>query len=169
MNSHHGGRVVPAPDVLRPYTGDLLMSRNSTLVVHAGGIRRSRTELATLHTPEPTATWRPVPHSDLVGELIRGLERQGVNVVRDEYATMGKADAKLFGVMDLAIPHLDTGEFRMALGLRGANDKSMSIQVVAGARVFCCDNMALSSSGGVFLKKKHTSRLDLSAIVPRAI
>jgi len=144
----------------------MMTNGKATLCVHAGGIRRSRTELATLHTPEPTRSWRPVPHADLVGELIRGLANQGVEVVRDEYATMGKTDAKLFGVMDLAIPHLDTGEFRMALGLRGANDKSMSIQVVAGARVFCCDNMAMSSSGGVFLKKRHTSRLDLATVVP---
>src|SRR3954470_19242257 len=145
------------------------MFANSTLIVHAGGIRRTRDELATLHTPSPTATWRPVPHADLVGELIRGLEAQGVVVARDEYATMGRGDAKLFGVLDLAIPDLDTDDFRMALGLRGANDKSMSIQVVAGARVFCCDNMAMSSSGGVFLKKRHTSRLDLTTVVPRAI
>jgi len=145
------------------------MPSSSRLIVHAGGVRRTRDELATLHTPSPTATWKPVPHSDLVTELIRGLERQGVTVARDEYATMGREDAKLFGVLDLRIDHMDTDDFRMALGIRGANDKSMSIQVVAGARVFVCDNMAFSSNGGVFLKKKHTSRLDLAAVVPRAI
>ena len=145
------------------------MTGKAKLMVHAGGTRRTRDELATLHTPPPTATWRPVPHADLVAELIRGLDRQGVTVTRDEYATMGADDAKLFGVMDLAINHLDSPDFSMALGVRGANDKSMSIQVVAGARVFCCDNMAFSSNGGIFLKKKHTSRLDLASIVPRAI
>lgn len=145
------------------------MPENAKLMVHAGGVRRTRAELATLHTPDPTPTWRPVPHADLVGELIRGLEREGVAVARDEYATMGRDDARLFGVLDLVIPHLDTPDFRMALGIRGANDKSMSIQVVAGARVFVCDNMAFSSSGGVFLKKKHTSRLDLAGVVPPAI
>ncbi|QDV35348.1 DUF932 domain-containing protein [Tautonia plasticadhaerens] len=46
----------------------------------------------------------------------------------------------------------------------------MSIQAVAAARVFVCDNMAFSgSSGSVVLKKKHTSRLDLAAVVPEAI
>jgi hypothetical protein len=58
----------------------------------------------------------------------------------------------------------------MGLGLRGANDKSLSIQVIAAARVFVCDNWAFSgSSGAVFLKTKHTSRLDLAAVVPPAI
>lgn len=146
------------------------MSRNSTLIVHAGGVRRSREALATLHTPSPTATWKPVPHADLVGELIEGLTAQGVTISRDEYATMGRDDARLFGTMDLRIADLDTPDFAMALGLRGANDRSMSIQVIAAARVFVCDNMAFSGSdGSVVLRKRHTSRLDLSAVVPIAI
>src|SRR3954468_8024288 len=146
------------------------MSENSRLMVHCGGIRRTRDELATLHTPLPTATWRPVPHSELVSELIRGLEAQGVTIARDDYCTMGRDDARLLGTMDLRIPDLDTPDFAMGLGLRGANDRSMSIQVVAAARVFVCDNWAFSgSAGAVFLKKKHTSRLDLTAVVPPAI
>ena len=146
------------------------MSSNGSLIVHCGGVRRTRDELAGLHTPAPTKSWKPVPHAELVSELIRGLDAQGVEVVRDEYATMGRDDAKLFGVMDLRIAGLDTPDFGMALGLRGANDKSMSIQAVAAARVFVCDNMSFSgSSGSVVLKKKHTSRLDLAAVVPEAI
>jgi hypothetical protein len=116
------------------------MNRNSTLVVHAGGTRRTREELAALHTPVGTPTWKPVPHAELVGSLIEGLTAQGVEVVRDAYCTMGKEDARLLGTMDLRIPDLDTPDFAMGLGLRGANDKSMAIQVVAAARVFVCDN-----------------------------
>ena len=146
------------------------MSANSKLIVHAGGIRRTREELATLSTPPPTATWKPVPHAELVRELIRGLDAQGVTVVRDEYATMGRDDARLFGSMDLRIPDLETPDFGMGLGLRGANDKSMAIQVVAAARVFVCDNWAFSgSAGAIFLRKRHTSRLDLAVVVPQAI
>lgn len=146
------------------------MSGSSKLMVHAGGVRRTRDELATLATPPPTATWRPVPHADLVGELIKGLEAEGIAVARDEYCTMGRDHAKLFGVLDLRIPDLDTAEFGMSLGLRGANDKSMSIQVIAAARVFVCDNMAFSGTdGAVVLRKRHTSRLDLAAVVPPAI
>lgn len=141
-----------------------------SLIVHAGGVRRTRQELATLHTPPPTATWRPVPHSELISALMDGLQNQGVAIARDEYATMGHQDAKLFGMMDLRISDLDTPDYTMALGLRGANDKSMSIQVIAAARVFVCDNMAFSGSdGSVVLRKRHTSRLDLAAIVPNAI
>jgi hypothetical protein len=41
---------------------------------------------------------------------------------------------------------------------------------VAAARVFVCDNMAFSGSdGSVVLRKRHTSRLDLAAVVPPAV
>jgi hypothetical protein len=140
------------------------------LMVHRGGVRRTREELATLTTPPATATWKPVPHAELVAELVRGLEAQGARVVRDNYCTMGRDDAKLLGTMDLAIPGLDAPDFRMGLGLRGANDKSMAIEVVAAARVFVCDNWAFSgSTGAVFLKKKNTARLDLAVAVPPAV
>jgi hypothetical protein len=145
------------------------MTRNSSLIVHAGGVRRTRGELRSLHTPSPTATWKPVPHADLVTELIRALDAEGVTVVRDEYATVGREDARLFGVMDLR-SDLDSADFRMALGLRGSNDRTMAIQVVAAARVTVCDNMLFSGSdGAVVLRKKHTSKLDLAAVVPPAI
>jgi hypothetical protein len=146
------------------------MSGNSTLMVHVGGIRRTRDELAALHTPAPTETWKPVPHAELVSELIRGLGSRGVTVAREDFCTMGRDDAKLLGTMDLRIADLDTPDFGMGLGLRAANDKSMAIQVIAAARVFVCDNWAFSgSSGAVFLKKKHTSGLDLAAVVPPAV
>ncbi len=146
------------------------MSANSKLIVHCGGIRRTRQELATLHTPSATATWRPVPHAVLVDTLIDGLKAQGVEVTREDYCTLGRDDAKLLGTLDLRIRDLDTPDFSMGLGLRTANDKSLSVQVVCAARTFVCDNWAFSgSAGAVFLKRKHTARLDLRAVVPGAV
>jgi hypothetical protein len=124
------------------------MTSNSMLVVHCGGIRRTREDLRGLPTPLPTATWRPIPHVELVTELISGLEAHGVHVVREAYCTMGKDDARLLGTMDLRIPELDTPDFGMGLGLRAGNDKSCAVQFVAAARVFLCDNWAFSGSRG---------------------
>src|SRR4051812_3775467 len=146
------------------------MSRNSTLIVHCGGVRRTRQELANLHTPPPTATWRPVPHAELVSTLVEGLATNGVEVTREEFCTLGRDDAKLLGTLDLRIRDLDTPDFSMGLGLRASNDKSRSIQVVCAARTFVCDNWAFSgSAGAVFLKRKHTARLNLRAVVPGAV
>jgi Domain of unknown function (DUF932) len=142
----------------------------SKLIAHCGGIYRTREDLATIPTPAGTDTWKPVPHFDLVSSLIDDLGRRGIAVARESYATVGRDGARLFGVMDLRIDGLDTPDLSTSLGLRGANDRSMAIQVIAAARVFVCDNLAFSGSdGAVVLKKRHTSRLDLADVVPPAI
>jgi hypothetical protein len=143
---------------------------SSTLIAHCGGIYRTRDDLARIPTPAGTDTWKPIPHHELVTSLIDDLGRRGIVVTREHYATVGRDGARLFGVMDLRVDGLDTPEISTSLGLRGANDRTMAIQVIAAARVFVCDNLAFSGSdGAVVLKKQHTSRLDLAAVVPPAI
>jgi hypothetical protein len=143
---------------------------SSTLIAHCGGTYRTRAALAAIPTPAGTGTWKPVAHFDLVSSLIDDLGRRGIAVTREQYATVGRDGARLFGVMDLRVDGLDTPDLATSLGLRGANDRSMAIQVIAAARVFVCDNLAFSGSdGAVVLKKKHTSRLDLAQVVPPAI
>jgi hypothetical protein len=140
------------------------------LIAHCGGIYRTREQLAGLLTPAGTDTWRPVPHFDLVSSLIDDLGRRGIAVAREQFATVGRDGARLFGVMDLRVDGLDSADVSTSLGLRGANDKTMAIRVIAAARVFVCDNLAFSGSdGAVVLKKKHTGRLDLARVVPPAI
>jgi hypothetical protein len=143
---------------------------SSTLIAHCGGIYRTRDDLARIPTPAGTDTWKPVPYFDLVTSLIDDLGGHGIAVVREQYATVGRDGARLFGVMDLRVDGLDTPDLSMSLGLRGANDRSMAIQCIAAARVFVFDNLAVSGSDrAVVLKKKHTSRLDLAAVVPPGI
>jgi hypothetical protein len=139
-------------------------------MVHTGGRTRTRGELALLLTPEPTDTWKPVAHYELVASLIEGLTAHNITITREAYATSGKDDARLFGVLDLLIPDVAVPDFGMSLGIRGSNDRSLAIQATAGARVFVCDNLAFSGdSGTVVLKRKHTSGLDLRKVVPPAI
>jgi Domain of unknown function (DUF932) len=142
----------------------------STLMVHCGGVRRTRNQLAGLGTPAATATWKPVPHYYLVTALVESLAAQGAEIVHESYCTLGRDDAKVLGTIDLRLPDLDTPDFRMGLGLRASNDKSCAIQLVAACRVFVCDNWAFSgSSGAVFLRAKHTSGLDIRRKVPSAV
>jgi hypothetical protein len=143
---------------------------SATLMTHCGGQKKTREQLWGIETPEGTETWKPIPHGELVNRLIDGLRDNGIVVARDEYATMGRGDTKLFGVMELEMPSFNVTDYRMALGLRGSNDKSMAIQVIAAARVFVCDNMAFGGdSDAVMLSKKHTSGLDLGREVPLAV
>jgi hypothetical protein len=114
---------------------------SSTRIAHCGGTYRTRAALASIPTPAGTDTWKPVPHFDLVSSLIDDLGRRGIAVTRAQYATVGRDGARLFGVMDLCVDGLDTPDLSTSRGLRGANDRSMAIPVIAAARVFVCDNL----------------------------
>jgi hypothetical protein len=58
-------------------------------------------------------------------------------------------------------------EYGAAVGFRHATDKSLSIQIAVGARVFVCSNM--SFSGDLIAIRKHTSKLDLGEEMDRAM
>lgn len=142
---------------------------SSTLIAHRDSTYRSRQELALIPTPEGTKSWKPVGHYDLVDSITAELERRDITIVREQFA-VSHNDARLFGVMDLRVNGFSRSDVGMALGLRGANDKSLRLSIVTASRVFVCDNMAFSGSeGSVLLSRKHTSRLDLGDVIPKAL
>ena len=53
-----------------------------------------------------------------------------------------------------------------ALGFRNSHDKSFALGLTVGIRVICCDNLAFG--GEQTLNRKHTSRIELEAIIPSA-
>jgi hypothetical protein len=96
----------------------------SALIAHVDSTYRSRAELALIPTPEGTKTWRPVGHYALVDSVTAELERRDITIVRERFA-VSHNDARLFGVMDLRVNGFNRPDVGMALGLRGANDKTM--------------------------------------------
>ena len=131
---------------------------NATLVVHAGGEKITRSELATIRPTEvATRTFQPVAHIELIEMLDHVLVQRGIEVTREEFA-VAKEGARLFAVMDLRMGSLNG--ITAALGISTANDRSMSHRMVVGSRVFCCDNLALTADG-IALHKRHTPGLDL--------
>ena len=71
----------------------------STLMTHRGSLRITRDELAQVPAPEPTETWKPVPHMELVNTLTDILTGRGFHVQKEEYAVQQKGNI-LFGVLD---------------------------------------------------------------------
>lgn len=117
-----------------------------------------------LPTPPETDTFKPVPHAALIEELETALEFRHTRIVRDEYA-VSPDGMKLFGLLEL------DAEFegvRFAIGLRNSNDKSMRLGMVAGYRVFVCDNMALSGDFRPAFHK-HTKGLELTDVISIAV
>lgn len=121
----------------------------------------TREQLVKYATPEATRSWRPVSHAELVETLSYTLAKADMEITREQFA-VGSKGLALFGVMELA------GRFHdklrtMALGFRHSNDKSVALRMVAGTRVFVCDNLALSGTPVTF--RKHTSLLDLGRVL----
>jgi len=128
----------------------------NTLMVHAGGRRVTREELATLPTPASTNTHKVIPHHEVINALEETLSFRHINIVRGDYA-IAKDGARLFSLLEVDAEHEGV---RFAIALRNAHDKSMTLAMTAGYRVFICDNMAMS---GDFkpLAAKHTRNFDL--------
>ena len=141
------------------------MEAHSTLITHSGAERITRAELANLPIPAGTKTFKPVHHADLVNTIEEELDARKLTIVKQEYAVM-RDGSMLFATLDLS--YMKSKETTAALGLRTANDRSMSIQLVAGLRIFLCDNMAMSGDI-IALRRKHTSGLDLPMEIRGAI
>jgi Domain of unknown function (DUF932) len=125
------------------------------LVAHAGAEYIDREGLKTLETPEPTESWTPIPHYDLVQALEGQLRARGIAIVKEQFAVQ---KAKLFGLIDTDYAVDEEG--CASLGIRTANDKSLALQLAIGKRIFICDNMAFHGDL-IALRRKHTGNLDL--------
>jgi hypothetical protein len=139
-----------------PIVPEIVTPLNTTLMAHAGANKVTRLDLSTIETPDATDTFQPIAHSRLVDQLEEALAFRHISITRDEYA-VSKDGMKLFGLLELNSEYEDV---RFAIGLRNANDKSMRLGMVAGYRVFVCDNMALSGDFKPLLAK-HSKNFDL--------
>lgn len=145
----------------------------STLCVHSGKVQAHHVTYDVLAAlPEPAILGpyhKPVPHHVLIDGFRREAQAWNLTITREQFA-LGAKDAALFGVMDFAVASeaylvpVESGPSGLSLGFRSANDLSLAIRAVAGARVFVCDNLALS--GDMFaISRKHTQGLDLAAAI----
>lgn len=129
----------------------------STLCAHAGAHRVTLAELRTLPDPEKLGRIHtPVRHDVFVDGLLSAILTRGLEVTKQEFAVM-RGGAKLFGVIDFASKDSEMGH---CLGFRHGNDRSMRVRIVAGQRVFVCDNMALSGDE-VVMNRLHTNTFDI--------
>lgn len=142
-------RATVEPEVLPKADGTLLSDGRKTQKV-------TRAELALIETPQATDTFQPIPHARLIDCLEESLSFRHIQIVRDEYA-VSPDGMRLFGLLEL---NAEFQGVRFAIGLRNANDKSMRLGMVAGYRVFICDNMALSGDFKPMLAK-HSKHFDL--------
>lgn len=104
-----------------------------------------------------TDSFKPVAHIELVETLERKLNDRDIQIIREQYA-ISKDGMKLFGTLDLTLNGVEG--MAASLGMRTANNRAMALQMIAGMRVFVCDNMTMSGET-IILRRRHTSGLNL--------
>jgi hypothetical protein len=122
-----------------------------SMILHCGARQVGRDELDRVNPPEPTRTWFPVKHAEVVDAVMSNLRDQAF-VVRDVKYALARQNHRMFATLDLASP-LAAG-VTLAVGVRNSTDKSLPLGFCAGSRVFCCDNLAFHSE--LLVHRKHT-------------
>lgn len=131
-----------------------------TLLAHREATAATRAQVNAVKAPRAIGPYhKPVSHGELLSTLERQLKTSLNATVESESYALRRGGAGLFGVLTLS--YGETKEMTAALGLRHANDMSMSLQLVAGLTVFVCDNMVLRGDM-IVLKKRHTLNLALA-------
>lgn len=135
----------------------------------AASLSHNRSQLATFDNlvalPEPQKignVHQPIPHELLVRALRVEAEERGYQVTREQFALAG-GGSRLFGVIDLMPEGVTVAEDRgLSLGFRNSTNSTLALKMVAGSRVFVCDNMVLSGDL-IAVLRRNTIGLDLEA------
>ena len=134
------------------------------LMLHCGSQYVGRAEIALAPTPCGTATWHPVPHYEVIETVANAVESRGWTIVNEQYG-LARSGAKLFGVMRLG--NSNHPEWSRAIGLRNSHDMTIAVGLAAGLNCFVCDNLSFGST--IVIKRRHTSGIDLTALVAGAL
>jgi len=122
----------------------------------AGGVTQRVSEAEVLAVPEPpfTKTWHPIGHDRLIQALDSSVKSASMLVLNREYS-LNATGTKMFGVWQLSGSQSKQQDW--AVGIRNSIDKSMTVGLVAGIKVFVCSNLVFS--GDVVLLRRHTNGL----------
>lgn len=142
---------------------------SGTLVLHRGSWEATKADLAAVAVPEGTISYHPVPHARFVEEVELHVPRFGLTVVSESFG-LAREGEQMFGVLTCRNGNGPT-DYSLAIGLRNSYDRSLAAELVAGHRVFCCDNLAFWGETGASVKRKHTANIfrDLPELIYRML
>lgn len=137
------------------------------LVLHRGGWEATPADLAAVPVPEETDSYVPVPYARFVEEVELHVPRFGLAIQDAQYA-LARDGLQMFGVLTCTNGQ-NHDDYGLAIGMRNSYDRSLSVGLVAGSRVFCCDNLAFSGEAGT--NRKHTVNVfrDLPDLIYRLL
>jgi len=147
-----------------------VQKRRPQLCLHCGGHLATREEVANTSTPSPTNTWQPIPHIELIERVEEALHLNHLEIGNVAHA-LSHEGARYFGLMEIRTGELAADDYAYVVAIRNSSDKTFPAGLVAGASVFCCDNLSFVSASGIRVTRKHTRfiRRDLVTLVQGSI
>lgn len=132
------------------------------MLLHKGAFDVQKEELCDFELPQATRSYGVVPHAALVENIEMVLDKHNLPIVSSRFAvqhvTREKKEikgARMFGLITTDIADGEGGDsISLSFGFRNSYDKSMSVGMAAGGKVFVCDNLMIT--GEVQVLRKHT-------------
>lgn len=149
------------------FTGIQIMNN---LFLHCGANRVDEFDNTMTMHPESMGTQHaPIAHSTFLDVVKTSLDEHSLSVTDQAFGTLADG-SRFFGLLEVAkkgesyirtdeteIANVPRDRFSTMIGLRASHDKSISAGLIAGSRVFVCDNLAFS--GEVKIATKQTTKL----------
>ena len=104
-----------------------------------------RDEIALVPTPTATASWKPVPHSEVIDAVTDVVKAHRWTILDEQYGM----------------------EWSRCIGIRNSHDRTIAVGLSAGLSVHVCSNLCFG--GSTVLKRRHTSRIELNGLVLEAV
>ncbi len=123
-----------------------------------------RNEIAMVPTPAATASWKPVPHLDVIDAVTDVVKGQNWTILEEQYG-LARDGQKMFGV--IRINRSSSTEWSRCIGIRNSHDRTLAVGLTAGISVCVCSNLCFG--GSMVLKRRNTSRIELEGLVTEAI
>jgi len=122
------------------------------LMLHCGGKPATYEELGTIELPAQTKSYTPVGHQYAITKA-KEIFQPSLNLeVKDEAYGLAHDGMQMFGVIAF---EGEGGAWGPSLGIRNSYDKTLSVGIAMGARVFVCDNLCFTGEAFTVLRK-HT-------------
>ena len=119
-----------------------------------------RDEIALVPTPTATASWKPVPHVEVIDAVTDVVRAHNWQILDEQYG-LARDGQRMFGV--IRINRTSSAEWSRCIGIRNSHDRTIAVGLAAGLTVRCCSNLMFG--GSMVLKRRHTSRIELNGSV----
>ena len=123
-----------------------------------------RDEIALVPTPVATASWKPVPHVEVIDTVTDVVRAHNWQILDEQYG-LARDGQRMFGV--IRINRTSSAEWSRCIGIRNSHDRTIAVGLAAGLTVRCCSNLMFG--GSMVLKRRHTSRIELNGLVLEAV